>query len=519
MLNVDDSGYLWPRRKADATPERLDAAIAHYRNPAITDVLFCVASQRTNVQFQTPTWEPVWADLDGWRQLAQSGQARRKAGKADTSKAQAKADQVEIAEYLHEQGIDPYARWLAQVRDWGKRAWVSIRMNDQHFIDDLSHPLHNSFWRQRSDLWRRPWRMERAVDYNFDFAQDEVRQRMIELITELCARYRFDGLELDWMRAPFHFAPGMEQAGAPLLTDMIAQVRRLLHEANPQAQLGVRVPSTVPAARAFGLDAVTWIRRGLVDMICPTPQVTVNNDIPVEQWAALLQDSDIALCPAAIHAVAQYPPRLRRERRKPMKLYPDVVRGVASSMWQRGADRMYLYNMYNDRMWDDPDAYHQLLHDASGAPTLTGRPRRHLVTYDDAQGPGCGEHSLLPMACGAAGNLDHRVTARTDTAELRVYTGTRPTDAERVELRLAYAGGNVSCGDRLYIPEDADVRVNGRPCQFIGAAQAEEPTPADDLWAYAVPNEVMQAGYNLIEVLPTRQTTIEWAEFAFSGDQ
>ena len=45
-------------------------------------------------------------------------------------------------------------------------------------------------------------------------------------LTRVASRYDFDGLELDWMRFGFHFAPGGEARGAELLTEFHRRVRQ-----------------------------------------------------------------------------------------------------------------------------------------------------------------------------------------------------------------------------------------------------------------------------------------------------
>ena len=112
-------------------------------------------------------------------------------------------------------------------------------------------------------------------------------------VRELVSRYDMDGLELDWMRLGQHFKPGSEAEGCEILTEFVTDVRRLLDERQRELghpiRLGVRVPSRPDTARGLGMDAVTWARQGLIDVLVPAPFLFIEFDIPIELWKQLLE--------------------------------------------------------------------------------------------------------------------------------------------------------------------------------------------------------------------------------------
>ncbi|MCP4645217.1 MAG: hypothetical protein GY851_32545 [bacterium] len=117
--------------------------------------------------------------------------------------------------YVHKAGVDPFQVCVERCRDRDISPWISVRMNDTHYNDDR-HRIF-SLW------WNRP-EFRRGVGGfhdGLDFAQEEVRTLYMNLIREVIERYDSDGLELDWMRFPYHFKPGQEEAGLDILTTFL----------------------------------------------------------------------------------------------------------------------------------------------------------------------------------------------------------------------------------------------------------------------------------------------------------
>lgn len=501
-LNEDNSHYFMTRAGERLDAEKVESWVDQYAGTQVKELMLCPNSMRTS--YASKVWDPIWRGYDPQAGDEQPLLASLPPAERDTARKW-----IHTAWQLHQDGIDVYERWIARCRSRGISPWISIRMNDVHNVDDERCYIHSEFWRSRPDLRRVPYRFSEWVDRAFDYGQAEVREYHMALIRELAERYDFDGLELDWMRFGFHFRPGHESEGAPLLTEFVAQVRRLLDgwekKRKHQIRLGARVPSRPQTALGLGLDAIAWARKGLVDMLVITPfWATVETDLPVEIWKALLHGTDVVLAAGLEVLIRPYPG---------FSGYPmnslETARGAAAAMLDRGADRVYLFNYMDDPSAPEgvtgsrpPDrhAIPALLREIGSLQTLAGKPRRHILTYADTWAPGEPRAIPLPASC-AAGR----------SAAFRLPTGPRP---ERAEVR-AYLGihGSDTLGE-----QDLEVRVNGEVCAFDGAADLPQPGPDFPVYGFVVAAEAMLRGYNLVEVTPKRDVTFGWVEIQLRED-
>ena len=91
---------------------------------------------------------------------------------------------------VRKRNVDPFAVCVQRCRERGISPWLSIRMNDTHYLNDPT---------KTSTLWQRRPELRRAANSGFDFAHEHVRAHYLALIAELMSRYDCDGIELDWM--------------------------------------------------------------------------------------------------------------------------------------------------------------------------------------------------------------------------------------------------------------------------------------------------------------------------------
>ena len=152
---------------------------------------------------------------------------------------------VDSASLAKQRLFSSYPGVIQRCRHHGIAPWISIRMNDVHYNDNLDHPFHSPFWR-KPELFRdgHPGYFARALDY----AHAEVRDHYLALITETLERYDIAGLELDFMREPYLFSMGREPEGRQILTGWLREIRTLAKAAAKRrghaVMLGVRVPSS-----------------------------------------------------------------------------------------------------------------------------------------------------------------------------------------------------------------------------------------------------------------------------------
>jgi hypothetical protein len=330
-------------------------------------------------------------------------------------------------------------------------------------------------------------------DKALDFGRAEVREYTFRLVDELASRYDFDGLELDWMRHGFHFAPGREQEGAQHLNRFMERVRRRLGK---RRKIGVRVPPRPESALRLGLDAVEWARAGCVDLVTPTNfWRTVDTGMPLRLWRRLLPPG--CLLGAGLELGLNSFAGSRTFEDRPFGYNTlATVRGAAAAYLEQGAGRVYLFN-YMDAQTaiEDPGEYPALLRSAGALATLAGQTRRHIVTYTDTWAPGEAVASLLParLAAGA-------------WRAFRLASG--PLDSTlRPVLRLGVEG-------------DAStwkVFVNTMPAAFAGPGRVERPWPKCPVYTYSLPAASMRAGETVIDVCASTPGAVEWVELALTG--
>lgn len=371
VFNEDSSHFFYTRDDEEMTRAGLQAWVDRYAGTKATHLFLCTNCQRAN--FASETKDPIWAPYDG--------------GKDPTRKS----DWPRRAKLLHERGVDPNSVRIERCREQGISPWLTIRMNDMHDVNKPGHWIHSTFWREHPEYWLVPHAESdpyhtRALDY----AHEEVRAYQMAFIREVLSRYDPDGIELDWMRFGLHFAPGEGEAGAPVLTEFMRQVRALVAEWSEKRGhpigLAARVPVHPDAARGLGMDGVTWAREGLVDVLTPTPfWQTADYAIPLALWRERLG-------PAAetVTLLAGYE---KGHRAYPFSkpVIPDLplLYGFVSLMQHRGADGIYLFN-WMDREWDSRAAspvsrerYGELLQTGVSPAAALARPRRYPVTYHD----------------------------------------------------------------------------------------------------------------------------------------
>ena len=491
-LNEDNSHYFSTRAGQTLNRETVASWVDQYAHTQVRELMLCPNSMRTS--YDSKVWDPIWKgyDPDGPDDqplLASTPAAARKGAR----------NWIHTAWQLQRAGIDPYQLWIERARRHGISPWISMRMNDVHNVDDERSYIHSEFWRQNPQLRRVNYRLDRSADRAFDYGRAEVREHHFKLIRELAERYDFDGLELDWMRFGYHFQPGHERAGLEILTEFTAEVRRLLNvwekKRGHKIRLGARVPSRPQTALGLGYDPATWARKKLIDMLVVTPfWASIETDMPIETWKELLRGTSVTLA-AGLEVLIRTHPESKQFQKNTL----ETVRGAASSLLDRGADRIYLFNyMDSQTAMDDLENYPTLLREAGRADTLQGKARRHVLTFADTWAPGEPSAIPLPAQC-----LADRWRA------FRLATGPVPTGG------VAFARLGVEGLTEADVA-NCEVRLNGEACKFGGKIELKTPKPESPVYSFPVPLTMLQRGYNVIEFASKRDCRITWVEIAFA---
>ena len=422
-INEDNHHFYGCHPPEDMTPEGVDRLVDTYaEGNHVAGILFCVNVQRA--LFDSNVWETFYGDYDP--------------EKGEDQPCLKRGHGIKNLWLLNQRGVDHHARWLARCRHHGIEAWLTMRMNDAHGLKEhevlqqdpdadvepscLEWP--STFWRERPDLRRAPYRWERSLEGAFDYGKEEVREHHLRLVRELLERYDMDGLELDWLRWVLHFAPGGEQRGRELLTDFVRQVRRLAEESGRRVghpvKLAVRVPANPQSCLELGYDVIAWAREGLIDMVTISGFLgCANFDLPLDLWRALSGPGIkiLAHCESTVRPHPGY---------KRSYVSYEFLFGSAASALHRGADGVYLFNeCYRES--DEPELLGYVLEHAGNPETLHRTVRRHAVTYPQIYAPGSGIGTVLPIPLkpneeGADfGRFEENIT-------LRISVGTLPAD-------------------------------------------------------------------------------------------
>jgi hypothetical protein len=420
---------------------------------------------------------------------------------------------------LHKLGIDDvFALLIPRSRERGISPWVSLRMNDMHYHEDPNRM--NPFWNENPEFWTH----EKPGFHNgFNFTHTEVRAHYMKLVCEVLTRWDIDGVSLDWMRFPHHCKPGELDDCRAALTEFTRDVRRQADAAAKRlghpVGVAVRVPATPEFSFGLGMDALTWAKEGLIDVLIPCSLWRPSfPDIPVETWREQIGgESECAIVPGSDLWIGG----TRGGAVAGTGMAP--IRGFTASMLDRGADGIYLFNHFDpvktpvDRYTfesgvDAGQTLGDLLAMAGDVAKATNGPRRHILTF----------HDPVPRNSSYKRPLPARL-APGEPAQFRLHIGPDAGHkAALVRIGLADADGMDAASIRI--------SVNGTPCRQIDdfPPKVTEKTLhghvrhlgqlAPRLLQFTIDSAALKRGYNEIEVEQTspKPQTLIWLELRLS---
>ena len=316
IYNDDASNFLISGD--DLTVKDLRAYLSRLRGTQVDLVAYCVALGGYVTYYESAIADPVGTGFQTW------DQSRLKLRRFAHNRQR-----------LRDEAGDYIGAVFAILREMGLPAVASIRMNDAHMSSDPKGPLAGQFWKKHPE-----WRLGAPYGYYascMNYAVPEVRDYLRRLVQEIIAKFPdIGGIELDGMRSPFFFKPAEGAKNAPLMTDLIRQIRSDLDLAarakgRSRYLLRVNVPRTPELALECGMDVAAWNRDGLVDGISPG---CYNADFrpAIESWRKLPGN------PIPIHAYVNCSPA------PAMYLSLEQYRAAAANAYGAGADGVYLFN-------------------------------------------------------------------------------------------------------------------------------------------------------------------------------
>ena len=266
-----------------------------------------------------------------------------------------------IMKYIHSGG-DPVKDTLDACRRAGKDFFISYRMNDPHYIDDLDWPTHNAFWRNHPEYWlgntyfRDPLTHAYKRDNDkirlFNYMIPEVRDHYFSIIKELCTNYDIDGVELDFQRFPRFFHDDKIEEGTKVMTAFVKRIKGMLDEVGRRRgkslKLCVRVPETLAKCEKAALDVPGWDAEKLVDMINVSSYYRHTMELDIEAFKKRTNHAKIY--GEMNFVTAQFnKAKDKSEKNSPQQHFrrfttPEIYRASALNLFKRGADGLSLFN-------------------------------------------------------------------------------------------------------------------------------------------------------------------------------
>ncbi|MFP6643267.1 MAG: family 10 glycosylhydrolase [Candidatus Latescibacterota bacterium] len=291
---------------------------------------------------------------------------------------------------MYDRGEDPQAALIARGHESGLHVYASVRMNDNHFggaqVDDLG-ALHNAHrveaLRYQHPEWVLGDRTSEWFALSWNMAVPEIRQRRFDHVEEVCRRYDWDGVELDWQRHAFHFPDDEGYRLRYLLTDLQRAVRRMTEslgqERGRPVYLAARVAGSLEMCRRIGYDVPAWVDEGLVDLLIPAGNAVTDASIDVAGFARLCEGTDVAVYPGFDSNLPD--PFVGPEE-------PDAkdclrTRAIASRYHRAGASGIYVFNWHADR-----DSKRPLLTTIGSPETLAVTDKIYAATHRFVQRDG-----------------------------------------------------------------------------------------------------------------------------------
>ncbi len=371
---------------------------------------------------------------------------------------------------LLEAGQNPLEIWSHRSREAGMQFWPSLRMNDIHKDWSERWPSFRSQWERANPQVRlgsavpdrylhhsnRSPQPSHGYSWAMDYALEEVRDRKLAIIEEVCTNYDVDGFEMDFLSHPYYFKKGEEARGVPLMNDFVRQVRMRMDKIGEtkgrKLTLLARVLPSLELNERIGLDVRSWIREGWVDIIAPATRGYLDISADLTPFVELARGTGVEISGGLSDLyVRDY------TGSKTGRASLEMLRAAAAAAWQAGVTSLHLFN-YDCHATGkgkpgtlfSPEELQALKE--IGNPSVIARQDKHYYVTREMGGltPEAGGEMQLPTEM-----------VRGDTRELRFLVGDDVASAKADGvLESAWLLVSLEGYDRW--DDDLRVRLNGR---------------------------------------------------------
>lgn len=265
---------------------------------------------------------------------------------------------------LRAEGTDALRLVTRHLHAHGKEVLAAVRMSDTHHRSlDRNNPLCPLFACEHPEyVIQQPDR--RTNETALDYSHPEVREHRLAIMREIAQEYDVDGLELNFVRWAKHFPRDQGRQKAPVMTELVGQIRKMLDAAADRRGckrlvLGVRVPESIHACWLAGVDIETWVTRGWIDYVVISTWNNTDPQLPVDQFARFTRPAGVdtvVVMGNMIGTIYDGPPKIldrpvaMSAKHTPqsylgMLITESEARGAAANYYTWGADSISFWNV------------------------------------------------------------------------------------------------------------------------------------------------------------------------------
>ena len=495
MFNEDWMHFIWSRFSfdIDVTEEVIKEFIYQYKGTQITDFAMNVNGTVSTVPSK------IRQDFcDKYLATEENGI------KVDYKNTHAK----KAYEIFEEKKLDMYRIWIDTLNEIGINPWISVRVNDVHGNENETDVRKSEQVDGRPDIWRIRHREANGYyDKCQDFELEKVRNEFLGYIEEIFERYSgIYGLELDFSRQAYLFAPSREKAGIEIANNLMKDIR-VLCDKYAVKNINVLVPAKYQTCLDYGLDPVKWAESGCADSVVAISHwQSINTDYQIDLWKKLL-DGAAKFGTGQQMNVRAYP------NAQSVVTSVEMAYGQASANLYNGSDFVYLYNymdllengdvkgsgLYPSSIYPgcirQTEIQYEMFKSLGDYESMSKHRRSHVLTYDDYN--------------SYWDSISCRLPAEFDGGEayaaFKIMTGGM-SETETAELRLGL--------DKKIGAEDVEVYVNRKKAQF--KCYGEIHPKLNQLVGHIFEITNKPAGYAIVEIKIKVPATLDYADITIT---
>lgn len=264
--------------------------------------------------------------------------------------------EIENIRRMMDRGEDPHAAMIERGHALGLHVFASLRMNDNHFDglqpNELASSMTTGLTKMRIE--HPQWMLGDKAPYewfasSWNLAFPKVREQRFAHLKEVCQRWPWDGIELDWQRHAFHFPVDDGYRMRYVLTDFQRAARRMVDEESQRRGrpivIAARVAPCLETCFKTGYDIPAWVDQGLVDILIPAANAGTDPSVDVQQFVDLCRGTGIAVYPGLDGGLPD--PYVGPEPAAEKAVLR--TRAIVSRYHRAGATGIYCFNWHADR--------------------------------------------------------------------------------------------------------------------------------------------------------------------------